>query len=335
MVSEPIYLNRVSPFFLAVATLCMVLMSPPASADNQPSFQVWLANVRAEGLVKGISQTTLDEALTGIALLPEVIELDRNQPEFTLTLEEYLNRIATERRVLTGRDMLTAKKVLLGELYHRYGVQPRFLVALWGIESDFGRLSGGFPVIDALASLAYDGRRSTFFRRELFQALRILHEGHISVDEMTGSWAGAMGQLQFMPSTFLDFAMDFDGDGRIDIWKNLGDAFASAANYLSRSGWVRNQTWGREVQLPKNLNRAVVDLKVRRRLTEWQALGVHRANSQALPRKPNLFASLIEPDGPEGRAFLVYNNYRVILEWNRSHFFGVAVGTLADRIVER
>lgn len=315
--------------FLSVVTLAF------SSAEMPQSSETWLADLRAEALVRGISQATLHEALSGLEPIPRVIKLDRNQPEFKLTFAEYLNRVVPQNRVVTGRKKLREHQSLLTRISQRYGVQPRFLVALWGIETDFGRYMGDFPMIDAIATLAYDGRRSSFFHNELFHALRILQKGHIAAPKMTGSWAGAMGQVQFMPSTFQSFAVDYDRDGRIDIWSNLGDVFASAANYLSRSGWVADQIWGREVSLPTQFNRKLISLKTRKRLTEWQALAVRRLNGKDLPMKPNLLASVVEPDGPEGKAFIVYRNYRALLEWNQSVFFGLAVGILADRIVGR
>jgi membrane-bound lytic murein transglycosylase B len=227
-----------------------------------------------------------------------------------------------------------------------FGVQPRFIVALWGIESSFGRHKGGYPVVQALATLAHDGRRSAYFRKELFNALAILDEGHILVADMTGSWAGAMGQNQFMPSSFLSYAVDYDGDGRRDIWKSEVDVFASTANYLARSGWRDDQTWGRQVKLPEALKatiaglmpkdppkgcRALRRLTVQKRLGEWQKLGVRRLDGRDLPRR-ELPASLVFPDGAEGPAFLVYNNFRVALKWNCSILFATAVGLLADRI---
>jgi membrane-bound lytic murein transglycosylase B len=214
-------------------------------------------------------------------------------------------------------------------------VEPRFLIAFWGVETNYGRLTGDFSVIASIATLAYDGRRSAFFRRELMHALQILDDAHISPDKMKGSWAGAMGQLQFMPSTFQAFAVDHDGDGKIDIWDNLGDAFASAANYLARSGWVKGQPWGFEVRLPETFAPELLGLKVRKPLSQWESLGVRRPEGTDLSEGPDLMASVVRPDGSNGRAFVALHNYRVILKWNRSSFFGVAVGTLADRIQER
>jgi len=203
---------------------------------------------------------------------------------------------------------------------------------LWGIESDFGQIVGTFPVIDALATLAYASSRVEFYQRELFYALRILDKGHISPDRMKGSWAGAMGQVQFMPSSFQAFAADYDGDGKADIWDNPGDALYSAANYLSRSGWVAEQGWGMEVKLPKELNPLPTGNK--KPMSEWKSAGLRATGGSELPETPDLAASLIEPDRKSRRTFLVYPNYQVILKWNRSDFFALAVGTLADQIAQ-
>ena len=315
---------------LTVAALVLSLVCISFSAENRPDFQAWLEGFRTEALANGISQATLDEALSDLEPIPRVIELDRDQPEFKLTLQEYLTRVVPGSRVAEGRRKLAENQTILAGNYRRFGVQPRFLVALWGIETNFGQLTGDFPVIAATATLAYDGRRGRFFRNELLNALRVVDQGHISADKMKGSWAGATGQFQFMPSTFQKSAVDFDQDGRIDIWNNRQDAFASAANYLVQSGWVKDQIWGREVRLPERFSRSLVGLKTKKRLSEWQALGVRRISGQDLPKSPDLMGSVVEPEGPGGRVFLVYD-----LNWNRSDFFAIAVGTLADRIEGR
>lgn len=304
-------------------------MAAPALAEQD--FSAWLQDLRKEAAAKGISQATLDAALTGIQPIPRVIELDRKQPEFTLTFDEYMRRVVPEARVQKGRKRLAENRKLLEEVSRQYGVQPQFIVAFWGIETDFGRVTGGFKVVPALATLAHDGRRSAYFRKELFDALTILDGGHIKPDDMVGSWAGAMGQPQFMPSSFVRFAVDENGDGRKDIWNSKADVFASAANYLSRSGWHGDERWGRQVTLPKGFDLSLADEKIRKPVNDWAALGVTRANGAPLP-KSTLEASLIMPVKDKGPAFLVYNNYRVILKWNRSHFFALAVGRLADRI---
>ncbi len=321
--------------WVAGLILCGLLIALyPAWADESAGFKEWLTAFEKEALDRGVSKGTLDKALRKVAPIPRVIELDRNQPEMKLTLDEYLNLMISTVRVAKGRTELKENRDLLETISARYGVQPRYLVTLWGIESDFGRLTGGFPVIGALATLAYDGRRSTFFRRELFKALRILEAGHISVARMTGSWAGAMGQMQFMPSTFQGFAVDFNENGRVNIWSERPDIFASAANYLAKSGWKGDQIWGREVQLPTGFDSAMIGLKTRKPISHWQASGVRRLNGTDLPAF-DLTASIIRPDGAGGRTFMVYNNYRVLLKWNRSHSFALAVGLLSDRIGNR
>ena len=309
-------------------------LSTAQAQETVVDFDVWLDGVRSEAVGRGISERIIAAALTGIAPIPRIIELDRAQPEFTLTFEQYLERVVPEARVAKGRQMLDANRALLDEVGATYGVQPRFIVALWGIETDFGRLTGGFSVVEALATLAYDGRRSEFFRNELFDALQILNEGHISPAAMTGSWAGAMGQSQFMPSSFLGYAQDYDKDGRRDIWTTKADVFASAANYLANYGWASDQTWGREVRLPGAFDPALIGLEVKRSLSKWQGLGVRRADGSDLPVR-DMAGSIVLPDGEGGRAFLVYGNFETILRWNRSTYFGIAVGRLADRIAGR
>ncbi len=316
---------------LMLPALAALLASGAAAADP-PDFGEWLVGLRQEALAAGISQTTLDAALAGVEPIPRVIELDRSQPELTWTLEKYMGRIVSEERVERGRAKLAENRALLERAGQRYGVPARFLAAFWGIETNYGQASGGFSVIQAVATLAYDGRRSAFFRKELLLALRIIEDGHVTADRMTGSWAGAMGQVQFMPSTFVGYAVDGDGDGKIDIWGSKEDAFASAAHYLSRMGWDKDGTWGRPVTVPANLGPELFGLEVRKPLGEWQGLGVRRLDGSDLPPRPELPASLIRPDGPGTPAYLVYDNFRTIMKWNRSQFFGIAVGTLADRL---
>jgi len=312
---------------LAAATLSGA--GPARSATS--SFADWLDGVRQEAAQKGIRPATISAALSGIQPIPRVLELDRRQPETTLTFQQYLDRVVNDDRVARGRRLLAENRDLLERVSARYNVQPRFIVALWGIESDFGRITGNFSVVESLATLAYDGRRSSFFRGELFNALRILDQGHIAPTSMRGSWAGAMGQNQFMPSSFLSYAQDFDGDGRRDIWTNLSDVFASTANYLSRVGWRGDETWGRWVALPDGFDRNLASLDTRKGLGEWQALGVRKSDGGPLPAA-DLKASVLTPGGAQGPASIVYENYRAIMKWNRSHYFAHAVGILADRI---
>lgn len=300
------------------------------TADAGEDFATWLQGLRAEAAEKGIRDEILDAALTGIEPIPRVIELDRNQPEFKLTFQQYMDRVVPDSRVKKGRAKYAENKDLLEATAKKYGVQARFLVAFWGIETDFGRVTGGFKVVPALATLAHDGRRSAYFRKELLNALTILNQGHIAPDAMMGSWAGAMGQPQFMPSSFLNFATDGNGDGKKDIWTAKPDVFASAANYLSNSGWRGDQTWGRRVTLPAGFDSGLVGLDMKKRISDWQALGVRRADGTDLPTR-DLQASIVQA-GDSGPHFMVYDNFRAILKWNRSTYFAVAVGTLADKI---
>ena len=295
-------------------------------------FNTWLDTLKIEARSKGISQSTIESSLSGIKPIPRVIELDRKQPEFTLTFKEYLRRVVSDRRIRIGKAKLVEHEKLLAEITIKYGVQPRYIIALWGIETDFGRITGGFPVISSLATLAYDGRRSKFFRKELFLALKIVDKGHITAKDMLGSWAGAMGQNQFMPSSFHAYAVDYNRDGSKDIWKTLPDIFASIANYLSKSGWQGDQTWGRAVRLPDKFSSKLLGRKIKKGLNQWHELGVRKLSGKDLPKR-NLISSIIRPEkGMIGPAFVVYHNYGVILKWNRSNYFATAVGTLSDKI---
>ncbi len=305
--------------------------APENPPQTQTPFQLWLEGAKAEARNRGISDETFDAALAGMTPDNRVLELDRKQPEFTAAFEDYLKGAVAPQRVATGRRLLSENRAVLEKIAAEYHVQPRFIAAFWGIESDFGRLTGGFDVPKALATLAFDGRRAAFFREELFQALEILQAGHVQARAMTGSWAGAMGQPQFMPSSFRRFAVDFDGDGKRDIWGTRADVFASIANYLSKSGWREEETWGRRVNVPDGFDHKLISLDIRKSLRDWQALGVRRADGSDLPAR-DLEASLVRPQSERGPFFLVYENYRVTLLWNRSSFFALAVGHLADAI---
>ena len=302
------------------------------AAEQAEEFSAWLEGLRREALSQGISAATVNQALADIAPLPRVIELDCSQPELLQTLPEYLAARVTATRVNEGKRMLRRFPTWLGRSERNYRVQRRFIVALWGIETNYGLFTGGFPVIPALATLAHDGRRSSYFRGELLTLLQLLDQGRLQLDQLEGSWAGAMGQCQFMPSSFHRFAVDADGE-EVNLWTSVPDVFASTANYLKQSGWKDDQTWGREVRLPKNFAVSLAGLEKRLPLSQWQALGIRRSNGRDLPRR-NIEASLIMPDGADGPAYLVYDNFRVLLSWNRSEAFAVAVGTLADRLVK-
>ncbi len=314
---------------IALCLLSLSMLAQPLFAQV-PEFPVWLEELRAEAIASGISADTVNTALADVAPIERVTELDRNQPEFRLDFWGYVNRVVSETRISQGREQLARHRDLLADVSARYGIPEEILVAAWAIESNFGRTQGSFSVIAALVTLAYDQRRAAFFRGELLHALRILDGGHISLDDMQGSWAGAMGQLQFMPSTFVDYALDGDGDGRKDIWTSEADALESAANFMS-SGWQPGYIWGRQVSVPDDFDTELEGLDTRRTLAEWQSLGVRTIAGDDLPAIEYTGSIVLPADALEP-AFLVYQNYRMIMRWNRSHLFSISLGHLADRI---
>ena len=322
---------------MLVGGMVLSPVSAYAADASRPDFASWMTALRAEARAKGISKATLDSALTDIELVPRVVELDRNQPEFKMTLDRYLTKFVSPWRRETASQMLVKHADLLDVISTKYGVQKRYIVTFWGIETSFGKYLGSFNVPRALVTLAYDGRRSTYFRKELLNALRIIEDGHITADTMMGSWAGAMGQSQFMPSSFIDYAVDWDGDGKRDIWTSTADVFASTANYLAKAGWRDDITWGREVRIPPNLligGKGATKLsasKTRLTLPGWQRAGVRSLDGSALPTRA-LKARLVLPDGVGGRAFLAYSNYDSILRWNRSNYYAIAIGSLSDSL---
>lgn len=305
--------------------------SVPAQAGDQASFNQWVSQFRAKAMQDGISGVTLDAAFRDAKFLPRVIELDQKQPESKMTFAEYEDRIVSQLRINQGREQFRKHRALLEEVGAAYGVQPQYIVALWGIETNYGSNTGGFDVIDSLATLAYEGRRREFFSDELMNALHIINDNHITADDMKGSWAGAMGQSQFMPSSFLNFAQDYNKDGRKDIWNTQADVFASAANYLSRSGWIGDERWGRRVSYP-NLKESDISRENKKSLAEWSRMGVRQLNGEPLPMVEGMTAGLVAPDGVGGPIYLTYHNYDVIMKWNRSTYFATSVGLLADAI---
>ncbi len=320
--------GKLSCVALAVSLVFQIQM---AEASKKP-FGEWLQDLKAEALSKGISQPIVDEAFKNVKFKEKIITLDRKQPEVTQTFQQYMAKRLPKSLVDLGKKKLRENRAILEEVSQKYGVQPRFIVALWGVETRFGRYTGGFNVVEALTTLAYDNRRAAYFRKELLIALRILEDKHIKPGDMKGSWAGAMGQAQFMPSSFVNFAVDHDADGRRDIWTTKPDVFASAANYLAQSGWKGDQTWGREVTLPSGFDISLISLKTKHPMQYWQDLGVRKADGSDLPSR-QLIASLVQPKGGNGQTFLIYNNYRTILKWNYSTYFAMSVGQLADKLV--
>jgi membrane-bound lytic murein transglycosylase B len=319
--------GRAATWFFAV--FFGIVIGASAAAAAETDFKSWLDGVRKDAIAQGLRPESVDRALQDAHEIPRVIELDRRQPETTITFAQYVERIVTPQRIAAGRQKMAENRALLTAVSRRFGVQPRFIMALWAIESNYGSATGDYPVISALATLAYDGRRATFFRKELLAAIEIVDHGYTEPDRMLGSWAGAMGQCQFMPSSYLKLAVSYSGDGRRDIWQRREDVFASIANYLASFGWRADETWGRRVLLPKKFDTALAGLATRKTLAEWQRLGVRRLDSGPLPAR-DLTASLVLPGGPDGPAVLVYDNYRAVMRWNNSTYFATAVGYLAD-----
>lgn len=298
--------------------------------ENEQSFADWLLELRAEARELGISEATLRE-LDTLQPLERVMELDNSQPEFVQTFTRYLGLRVTPNQVTRGQSLLQQHSVLLEQVRQRYGVQPHYLVAFWAVESNYGRSTGGFSVLEALATLAFDPRRADFFRRQLLTALQIIDDGHIQAERMSGSWAGAMGQLQFMPNIFYQYGVDGDQDGRIDIWNSLPDIFHSAANFLSQSGWRGDERWGREVLLPDGFDFSLTGTATRKSLQDWRDLGVTQLNGSPIPVAAGMEASVILPAGAQGPAFLGYANFRTTMTYNPSTFYALTVGHLADR----
>jgi len=316
---------------LRVLPLILSLFVPALLAqENEQSFADWLAELRAEARELGISEATLRE-LDNLQPLERVMELDSSQPEFVQTFTRYLGLRVTPNQVARGQSLLQQHSVLLEQVRQRYGVQPHYLVAFWAVESNYGRSTGGFSVLEALATLAFDPRRADFFRRQLLTALQIIDDGHIQAERMSGSWAGAMGQLQFMPNIFYQYGVDGDQDGRIDIWNSLPDIFHSAANFLSQSGWRGDERWGREVLLTEDFDFSLTGTSTRKPLQEWRDLGVTQLNGAPIPVAAGMEASVILPAGAQGPAFLGYANFRTTMTYNPSTFYALTVGHLADR----
>lgn len=326
-------------FYIKKAFQLSVIISfitvAPSTSYAAQTFESWVQAFKADARAQGISQTLLDQAFVNVQPKKRIIELDRKQPEGKFTFAQYKKRVITQARIDQGRRLYRQHKQLLDKVSAQYGVQPQYIVALWGIETSYGNNTGGFRVVEALATLAYDGRRSEFFRKELINALKIIDGGHISLANMKGSWAGAMGQNQFMPSSFHAYAVDGNGDSRRDIWTSLPDVFASTANYLSKSGWNGDQRWGRKVKLPQGFPKSLTGKKVKKSILQWKGMGVTLPNGGALPHAPGIRASIITPDGIGGPAYITYDNYSVIMKWNRSTYFATSVGLLADLIAKQ
>ncbi|HYE85476.1 MAG TPA: lytic murein transglycosylase [Vicinamibacterales bacterium] len=319
-----------------------VAPAPTPPADARPPFSEFLAQLKIQAVAAGVSQAMADRALDGLEPLEVVVERDRSQAEVVLTIDQYVTRRLTRAFVRTAVEKAKQHRATLADVEKKYGVDSSLIVAIWGMESNFGRFTGTRPTVQALATLAWEGRRRELFTRELIAALQVLDKGYIELEQMKGSWAGAMGQTQFMPSSYLEHAQDYDGDGRRDIWKTLPDVFASIANYLAAYGWKDDQTWGREVKVSpggatklaaavgfrQSGCRASRELTVPVPLSKWQALGVRTVAGGALPRVDRS-ASLLRAGA---RSYLVYGNYDALLGYNCAHAYALAVGLLSDRL---
>ena len=309
------------------ATISEAEPAPPAN------FDAWRAQFRREARGEGISEATLARALDGVRYRPRVIELDRSQPEFVRPIWQYLDSAVSTQRVTQGRAKLAEHRDTARRMEQRYGVPAEVVVAIWGIESNYGGNFGSFSTLDALSTLAFDGRRRDFARGELLAALRIIEVGDIAPERMIGSWAGAMGHTQFIPSSFEAYARDGDGDGRRDIWGSIPDVMASTAHYLAQAGWREGEPWGVEVALPEGFDYAQTELSNRRSSAAWSAQGVRAVGDGALPAYDE--AAVIVPAGANGPAFLVGPNFRAILRYNNATSYALAVGSLADEIAGR
>ncbi len=294
-------------------------------------FDAWLAGFRSRALAQGVSPATFDAAFRETGFIPAVIEKDRNQTEFTRTTEDYLAIAASEERVSLGRQDLARYGNTLDQIEARYGVEKETVAAVWGMESFYGTRRGDAPVVGALATLGYEGRRGDFFEQQLVAALKILQNGDVSVDGMTGSWAGAMGHTQFIPTSYLAYAVDFNGDGRRDIWSDdPTDALASTAAYLKRAGWKYGQPWGLEVKLPAGFNTAQAGRGKGKSPSAWAAQGVRDMNGNVVPDYGT--ASILLPAGASGPAFMIFNNFNVILRYNNAENYALGIGHLSDRL---
>jgi len=313
-----------------LAALAFLLINQVALATE--SWNFFIAGVRQEALQQGIPASLLDEAFSGIhEPSRQVKSFSHSQPEHRLTFMKYRTSRADNYRIVMGRKEYKKNKQLLEDVAQHYGVNPCFIVSFWGLETSYGTYMGSFPVIKALATLAYDSKRKEFFRKELLLALRILHEGHVDLADFKGEWAGASGQPQFLPSSWVKYAVDYDGDGRKDIWRSKPDVFASIANYMKQNGWQTGEPWAIQVKLPPKFDMAMEGKNIIKPVGEWSSLGVRTESDQPLPYQ-NLQASIVQPLG--GPTFLAFPNYKMILRYNNSIYYAGAIGYMADKICQ-
>ena len=312
----------------------LLLSAPFAAAAmrawGQDSFGAFVSGVKAEARRAGIRDATLQQAFAGVEPNQKVIDLDHRQPEFTLTWPEYRARVLPDTRLQAARENYARERGLLTRVEERYGVDPLIIMGIWGIESAFGANKGSYRLVEALSTLAWEGRRAAYFRGELINALRILDQGDVTAARMTAGWAGAMGQPQFMPSSYLRFAVDFDGDGRRDIWDSKPDVFGSVGNYLAKNGWRPGEPWAQPVMLPAGFDVAEAVRENRRSLGDWTRMGIRRVDGRALGRA-EISGAVVVPNGAApGQGFMTYPNFNVIRRYNPSDFYALVVGLLGE-----
>lgn len=332
-----IFNKSLTTALLSLAVLLPASMSVAKNTDvaalvenNRANFAQCLLDKKAEAIAAGVSEARAEKEFARMQFVPRVIELDRSQPEFVSTFPNYFSKRVNQWRIDKGKEKYAQHKPFLDELTKKYGIPGHYLVSIWGLETNYGGYTGKMSTLDSLATLACDQRRSTFFTGELFLALKLMDSQNLKRESMLGSWAGAMGHTQFMPTTYTEYAIDGDGDGKIDLWASEKDALASAANFLWRLGWKPGMRWGREVILPEGFDYTLANSQDKT-ISEWKKLGISRGDKQTLPDS-DISARLRVPAGHQGPAFLSYDNFKIIMRWNNSEFYAIAVGQLANRI---
>lgn len=318
-------------FFSSLGWMCAAVLSLPATAQTDSDFAQCKTRLAEQAVTEGVAQPVVDTAFASIEQIDRVIELDRSQPEFVTTFPDYYSKRVTDWRVSKGQQLLAEHGPLLRKLEQEYGIPPHYLLAFWGLETNFGGYKGKMPVLSSLATLACDRRRSAYFTQELMTALKLMERESLSPDTMVGSWAGAMGHTQFMPSAYYQYATDGDGNGQINLWHSEADALTSAANFLANLGWQPGFRWGREIALPKDFDYRLAGYQHRRSVSAWREQGITLPSGAALPAS-DISAYVVVPASHQGPAFLAYQNFRVIMRWNNSEFYAIAVGALANQI---
>ena len=320
----------------AVSLLAMLLMMSSSAVlavepSSVTSFNEYLSQLKQEAIALGIEKNTIETAFPKIKRFKQSTPR-KQDPNLPVSLETYLPITVSEANVITARAIFKEHKIELETLGEKYGVQPRFILALWGIESNYGAHLTSYPVLSVTASLAFEAKDPSFYRNEFFAALKILDQKQVAFDDLRASRTGSMGQIQFTPSMYLNYAQDGNGDGNKDIWNNTLDAMASAAAFLKSSDWKNQQTWGRQVRVPQEFDAKLASLSVKKTFSQWSSLGLTRFDGSALPARDDMLVSLIMPDGPSGRKYLIYDNYRSLLVWNSSDYFAISVTYLSERL---